>query len=523
MRKWMRDCSGKHADCPIPTRPWLPSRLVEISGSGESSKLRLTPMTDDHIAKGCQYVALSHMWGDMTVSPPYRTFQANLEEHLVEIDKSKLPRNFQDAVRVSEALNIRYLWIDSLCIVQDSDEDWMEQAVQMHLVYRHAQVTIVATQASSSHDGFLQRDVQQSRAIKIEYEREESSKRGSVILARHESSREGQRMHAIDGAKWNTRGWTLQERSLSTRTIHFCRNKLFFECRGALLSEENEPPQEAELLSHVMWPRGEGVSDERLYENWELHVIEFCRRNLTNCRDKLPAIRSIAEEMSERTRMEYVSCAGMWRPYFKRELLWTVGFGKANEPPVPRAPSWSWASLDAHTYFVESLLHGTKRTVPYSLDRLFRVYPFEVLELRDPGMKTAAGGDRFGHIRVKTLTRKLKVLTERLDIPGRGRNFFPVDFCPASSESQDSDQQVVAHGKFDLADETTMKYPLLYAHVGESSRITGLILERAGEKQTEPSWWRRVGVATLFECKTGKIIADDAVGGLHAEDSIVIV
>lgn len=458
------------------------------------------------------------------MSPPYRTFRSNFEEHKTQIDKSKLPLNFRDAVRVSCALGYQYLWIDSLCIIQDSDEDWGEQARQMHLVYRHAQVTIVATQASSCHGGFLQRDIELSRAIKAEYEPEGAATGGcSVILCRHQSSREGQRMHAIDGAKWNTRGWTMQERSLSTRTIHFCRNKLFFECRGSLLSEENEPPQEVELLSHVMWPRGEGVSSKRLYDSWELHVNEFCRRNLTNCRDKLPAIRSIAEEMSDRTKMEYIACAGMWRSHFKRELLWTVGFGKAKKPPVPRAPSWSWASLEAHTNFVDSLLHGIERSVPESLDLHLKTNPFEVLQLSgDPGMNTPTTRHQQGHVRIKTLTTMLDSRTVRLETPTKWRNFFPVNFYP-QSRAEGEEQPVIAHGKFDLENETPRNGALLYAHVGVSSRITGLVLECVGDGDLESSLWKRVGVASLFEDHTGKPIASDVLTNSMTPHSISIV
>lgn len=526
MHDWIQDCNSKHSNCPAPAQPWLPTRLIEIMGTGESLALRLTSMTDDHLASGYQYVALSHMWGDTTVSPPYRTFQSNFEQHKTQIDKSKLPRNFQDAVRVSCALGIRYLWIDSLCIIQDSDEDWREQALQMHLVYRHAQVTIVATQASSSHSGFLHRDVELSRAIRIEYKSDDAQteKRRSFILCRHQSSKEGQRMHAVDGARWNTRGWTMQERSLSTRTIHFCRNKLFFECRGSLLSEENEPPQEVELLSHVMWPRGEKVSTQRFYENWELHVNEYCRRNLTNCRDKLPAIHSIAEEMSERTKMEYVACAGMWRPYFKRELLWTVGFGEASKPPVPRAPSWSWASLEAHTNFVDTLLHGIKRSTQQPLGRQLKANPFQVLEVSDPGMNATTEQDQHGHVRVKTLTKMLDIRTEKLHNPGKWRNFFPVNFYSKSGAEQGPGRQAVAHGKFDLENDRPISSgTIMYAHIGESSRITGLILERVGDEDVEPLLWRRVGVATLFEDETGEPIVNDLFNISDTADSIVIV
>jgi len=84
------------------------------------------------------------MWGDVKVAPPLRTLKSNYDMMKEGIDLRSLPKNFVDAAIVCARLGIQYLWIDSLCIIQDDTEDWEHEATLMHLVYRHAEVTIVA-------------------------------------------------------------------------------------------------------------------------------------------------------------------------------------------------------------------------------------------------------------------------------------------------------------------------------------------------------------------------------------------
>jgi hypothetical protein len=81
------------------------------------------------------------MWGNTKVLAPLRTLKSNYKAMLGEIGSQDLPRNFIDALVVCAGLGIRYLWIDSLCIVQDDGEDWKREAGTMHLVYRYAEVT----------------------------------------------------------------------------------------------------------------------------------------------------------------------------------------------------------------------------------------------------------------------------------------------------------------------------------------------------------------------------------------------
>lgn len=93
---------------------------------------------------GIVYAALSHVWGDVEAAPPLKTIRGNYDEMKEGIPLFRLPPNFADAVETCRRLGVQFIWIDSLCIIQDSDEDWQQEAGTMHEVYRNAEVTIVA-------------------------------------------------------------------------------------------------------------------------------------------------------------------------------------------------------------------------------------------------------------------------------------------------------------------------------------------------------------------------------------------
>ena len=80
-----------------------------------------------------------------------------------------MSQNLQDAVVVTRLLGLRYLWIDSLCIIQDSKSDWEEEGSKMDQVYKNAYVTLAATSATTSHDGFLQRTPAPENPITLAY------------------------------------------------------------------------------------------------------------------------------------------------------------------------------------------------------------------------------------------------------------------------------------------------------------------------------------------------------------------
>ncbi|KAM6522817.1 hypothetical protein FALCPG4_012431 [Fusarium falciforme] len=150
---WIHDCVSNHDSCH-PLQSPLPSRLLDLDAFDDPSKIRLweTKCT----TRSDSYVTLSHCWG-VDTSSHARTTHATLSGHLDSMVVQKLPQSFQDAIKVTRHLGIRYLWIDSLCICQDDPDDWAREAAAMQRIYAGARVTISADSVPGSAHGFLQR------------------------------------------------------------------------------------------------------------------------------------------------------------------------------------------------------------------------------------------------------------------------------------------------------------------------------------------------------------------------------
>jgi hypothetical protein len=142
MSKWIAECKLDHPQCLTGIIDWCPSRVLDTGNPGEPPTVCLIETAK--LAVPLNYTALSHMWGDVNYYAPLRTLKSNYEDLKSNIPMSNLPKNFKEAVVLTRALGLRYLWIDSLCIIQDDAEDWRGEAATMFQVYSAAEVTIVA-------------------------------------------------------------------------------------------------------------------------------------------------------------------------------------------------------------------------------------------------------------------------------------------------------------------------------------------------------------------------------------------
>lgn len=132
----------------VDARSKLPTRVLEIDGDKHDFQLRLVEAGGLH----GRYIALSHCWG---TDRHIVTNRANLQSHKLMVGFGQLPKTFQDAVIFARALGIHYLWIDSLCIVQDDVQDWKNEAGKMASVYRDAYCTIAATGSQGDQEGMF--------------------------------------------------------------------------------------------------------------------------------------------------------------------------------------------------------------------------------------------------------------------------------------------------------------------------------------------------------------------------------
>jgi len=224
LRAWLDECDS-HPCCKEP-RNYRPTRLLDVSNPNALQLVSGEKIDDE------PYIVLSHCWGNLEPDEVSAYCTTGQNVHVREgnsgfIDTS-LPATFLDAVKVTRALNIRYLWIDSLCIIQKDPEDWEREARCMEKVYSSAYLTIAATSATNSKSGFLKRNAN----CKHVYIQDDLGRRAYIrnIVADFD--------HEVEGAEINTRGWILQERMLSRRTIHFGPHQMYFECGEAVHCED---------------------------------------------------------------------------------------------------------------------------------------------------------------------------------------------------------------------------------------------------------------------------------------------
>lgn len=524
IKHWIDSCLGDHSECSnARTANWIPKRLLEINDGENSLTIRLVESSESNLWIGTKFAALSHVWGDVKASPPLRLRSSNISRLQNGIREFELPKTFLDAAHVCVCLGIRYLWIDSLCIIQDSLDDWREQALLMHRVYGYALITIVATSARSCHDGFLQRSIDLLHTAEVAYSVPVAGEQPGcddnyLIIYDSDNPLDSWRMHAINGSKWNTRAWTMQERSLSARMVHFCQNKIFFECRGGLQSEENEPVQESDMVNSILWPRNPSAAFEGLYQHWQLFVGEYTTRNLTVRTDKLPAIQSVAEEMTAVTGQKYIRFAGMWQSNLRHELLWFVSMGKAERLDTRRAPSWSWAAVEGQISLWHRDFRNAQESTLRTLLNCLSLHPLEVLGIDQEYPDSRSTNP--GFLRVRSLMKHISHI-HRHHGPGSGRRFFPCNLMiddPGDENEPRSGTKVFAYGKLDFDEDftdddisSTTAGMFSYLHVNNDARATGLILHtQTDEHDRCPGVWKRIGIATLFLDRSETPILNDA-------------
>jgi hypothetical protein len=321
-----------------------------------------------------RYVALSHCWGEIV--PECVTTKATLEDRKKCIVYDSMPRTFQDAVKFTRSLRVRYLWIDSICIIQNDQSDWRHEASQMEKVYGGSYLTLAAVHAEDCNGGlFVNPDPKYSSyplsPIKIN---------GNILnpLARHplplfhswESHQLGE-PHPLF-----YRAWAYQERLVAPRVLYFTKNELVWECFESVGCEcvgtVCSPYQEGWGHRGARCPK---TSHRQLLENgdaakrWHQIVEEYSKLKLTLASDKLPAISAVARQVQQyKPNDKYV--AGLWRNSLFLDLLWVHQPHLEAElrPHNNFAPTWSWASVSGAIEYIylwpdEETIHPRLRKV----------------------------------------------------------------------------------------------------------------------------------------------------------------
>ncbi|PVH82918.1 HET-domain-containing protein [Cadophora sp. DSE1049] len=283
---------------------------------------------------------------------------ANYSRLLTEVPLCSLPQLYQDAVYVTRQLHQRYIWIDSLCIIQDSDnsKDWQREVTMMSEVYSNSFCNIVAAAApDGEHSMFHSRDstsfVIETVDLSIPYQ---DIIRYMIVDESLWFNNPRLWLDEVDNSKVNSRAWVLQERLLSVRNLYFGESQLYWECHGKdamevwptiLLRHFQMGEPRIKSMFRRSTERADMIdNNSKWLESWGEILKVYTSSGLTRSSDKLPAISSIAKRSRSIAKDQYV--VGLWRSILSESLLWAIRHYPKPRPEEYRAPSWSWAAVD---------------------------------------------------------------------------------------------------------------------------------------------------------------------------------
>ncbi|KAH9876717.1 hypothetical protein J1614_003849 [Plenodomus biglobosus] len=344
---WLNRCLQSHNSCrQRQTQHIYPQRLLDVSFESP----RLTPV--DRLAEPVDFAAMSHCWG---LKPFLTLAQDCIPKYEKEgIHPSELPRNILDVIQVCRWLQLRYLWIDSLCIIQSGPKahtDWAHHVKLMAKIYATATICISTAAAASAHEEcFRARDTRPLEPVIVTL----NQKPHYLISSRHASK-------GFRNAPVASRAWVLQERLFSRRILTFGRQQVFWECcetdelnvcetfpNGLICGVKARGP-----FSLPELPREAAfTSKSTAYTDWVELVETYTQCQLTfPDQDKLAAFSGIAEAVAESVgRPPYI--AGFFAPELPIALSWSIirynvpQTRPIAKPGIYRAPSWSWAAAD---------------------------------------------------------------------------------------------------------------------------------------------------------------------------------
>ncbi|RFU28921.1 hypothetical protein B7463_g7420, partial [Scytalidium lignicola] len=288
-----------------------------------------------------------------------------------EIYFETLPKTFQEAIYVTRSFGIRCLWIDSLCIIQDSSEDWQRESVTMSDVYSGSLLNIAATSAEDSKQGLFRDRV--PAAV------------GPCKVVIHEKEFGDSIYNCIDARVWMKgveespvalRAWIIQEQC---NKIHACE---------ALPSGIPSFDPDTRKAGCILNDHIKGIASPMVF--WKKTVEAYSRAFLTKESDKLVAISGVGKFLLTLNKNDKYF-AGLWRRDMEMQLLWRVRTRSKNQncyrPKDYRAPSWSWVSIEGSIKFMSPPSDSSTRILATVID--VTIIP--------------SGPDDFGQVRDGTL------------------------------------------------------------------------------------------------------------------------
>lgn len=394
----------------------MQTRVIEILHVRGKRVLRLRETRSE---KSVPYAALSYCWGG---EQDVCTTNKTLHRHLIRINSADLPATVRDAILVTEKLGLRWVWIDSFCILQDDDYDKAIEIGQMPLIYNQATITIVASRALHVNEGFLRsRYTGESPETMVRLPRTYADGKVDTVTFRSPIETITEPL--------DFRAWALQERYLSPRNLEYRSYQTQWSCRVShddpmsnehlftdgfferLAKSKQKQASKHTYFYDITPPKGPPriwFPKRDIQEQWYELVKTYTHRKLSVPWDCLPAISDLAAYFSKALNDEYK--ADLWKSKLPFELLWTLDDPDhlEKEPSRYQGPSWSWAAVNQRIRFFRKPLYA---------DACFEVVDCQT-KTQSRGLKAMINNSEFGMVESGSLTLQGRLQTACWKLPG---------------------------------------------------------------------------------------------------------
>lgn len=307
------------------------------------------------------YTALSYCWGQ---SPVLKTTLARVSPFQDEIPISSLPATIKDSFEVARKLGYQYIWVDSLCIIQDDKADWEQESCKMATIYGDADLVIGATSASHANEGFLVPRPPHPRGVAFFHPRGQPETLYGVkygpVTEHHKA------WNFDDQGPLALRAWAMQEKLLARRYLSFDARELFWRCHTRTTCECCFPGpcgdwHAPRIQAHggsllAMRDRGQllppGMTRAAMYHKWTDTIVpRYTSRLLTKPADRLHAMAAIVSVFEN--RLQDVCLYGLFRQQLLQQLAWVrcmpqgrhYRYNPESAGAGADTPTWSWASI----------------------------------------------------------------------------------------------------------------------------------------------------------------------------------
>ncbi|OTA97108.1 hypothetical protein M434DRAFT_27179 [Hypoxylon sp. CO27-5] len=470
IESWVQDCLSEHEKCSIPFQSsYFPKRVLDVR--------------NDHIVlreelNETRYACLSHCWGPS--QSPIKTLTTTIDDFRKEIPWSALSKTFQDAVDICRRLGIDYIWIDSICIIQDSDEDWDIESMKMADIYENAYLTIAATKSTDGTGGCYASTDPETVFCRPIVE--------NLVYCRKKPPEFNQFYRHKD---WPllSRAWVYQEMRLSPRVLHFGAEEVLWQCRTCRRSESRSNDSDAPT---TLTYNDRYVANADLL-GWYNTVYEYSHLALTFEKDRFAALAAVAQREASLRSPDDEFLLGLWKNTMLRDLLWQVV--PHQQPPLRtklKTPTWTWASVMSRVTWPElgrnvnlQLLDCTNlrySDVQYTGSPYLGRYNKAVLNIRGPLIATTL--TEIGHNGIRGLS------DAHYDLRLGNMRFLPIhqadyDLNTNSCRSFDSDSEVCI---LPIAIQVSITFNVL-----------GLVLMRAeiGSNSEPDLEYERIGMISM--------------------------